>query len=607
MSTPRKLIPLILVLLVACGGKNGKEGDADDDGDVVDEDVAGEVPPDITPDGEEDPPSEPAPDGTEEDPTPDPTDDDAGTVDVEDDAEDVLDDDGGSMDVGSDDGGGSTDVTGDDGSSIMCTDRVTNGGFRTTSAWTTTGSTAINTSASGHLDAGEAEIPPAATCDLDSISQTFTLPTETDCRGAQLDLWLNVMSSVGGMGTTFATEINGNYHHFEAGFISGWTNVLICLGEGAHTGAMTMTMGAAYPPTECDSSPSYAQGLRVDNARIEYDPACPLTGTAVNADLEEGSGFGWETSALLGGIAEADAPAAGIGGSYAAHLHIERGCEQASMSVPLSIPTTTTMSSPALSYQGKLTPGEEVKIAIGDIPPITLSGGTGAYVEQRVCLPHHMSGAVYPVEWSAQYTGACGVAAGPLDFYVDNVTLIDDSTCMSASGLLDPGFETSVTDDTRYGWILEENAGSWGGTVIAEVRSDATNAHSGTGVAYLSVDQRCDSATLKHYIEIPSPTTSAGPAIKLWYRYPSPVTSIMQATVFPFHEYSGRRIADATLSGTSTYTQSTLCLPPSLAGRPAVVVISLHSYGTCADYFTAPEDVWLDDFEVTTDSTCPTS
>ena len=603
MSTPRRLIPVLLVLLTACGGGKRSEGDAEDDGDVVDEDAGGEVLPDVTPDGEEDPDEDGEEDPPEDgdDPAPDPV------TDPEDDdvaSTDTVDDDAVSTDVSTDDGG-ATDTTVDMG--VLCTDRVTDGRFQTTTAWTTTGSCAINVTGPGHMDTGEGEIPPVSTCDLDSISQTFTLPSETDCRAARLEVWLNVMSFVGGMGTAFAVDVNGNYHHFPGGMITTWTEVSNCLGEAAHTGSMTMTMSAAYPPMECDSSPSFAQGLRVDNARIEYDTGCPLIGTAVNGDLEEGTGFGWETSSLLGGIAEADAPAAGVGGSYAAHLHIERGCELAAMSVPLSIPTTTTMTSPALSYQGKLTPGETVELAIGDIPAIILEGGTGSFVEQRVCLPRHMSGAVYPVEWSAQYWGACGLAAGPLDFYVDNVRLVDDSTCLNASGMLDPGFETSITDATRYGWILEENAGSWGGAVVAEVHSDATNARTGTGVAYLSVDQRCDSATLKQAIEIPAPTTSEGPAVKLWYRYPSPSVSILQATVFPFQEYSGRRIADTTLSGTSTFTQGILCLPPALAGRPAVIVISLHSYGTCADFFTAAESVWLDDFEVTTDSTCPTT
>ncbi|MBW2262556.1 MAG: hypothetical protein JRG91_11335 [Deltaproteobacteria bacterium] len=610
MSTPRRLIPVVLALLVSCGGNNRNEGDADDDGDVVDEDAGGEVTPDPLPEVDDDP----LPDAEDATPDviPDVTDDDGGAADVEDDdagSVDAADDDAGSVDAADDDGGGApdaSDVSGDDGSSIMCVNRVTDSRFMTTTSWTTTGSAVVNTSAGGYLEAGEGEISPTAVCDLDTIAQSFTLPSQTDCGATRLDVWLNVMSFVGGLGTAFTAEVSGNYYYFGGGFVSTWTQVSNCLGEAAHTGAMSLAMGAAFPPMECDTSPSFVQGLRVDNVKIEYDGACPLVGEATNGDLEDGTGFGWGTSVFMGGVAETDVAGIGIGGSYGARLHIDSGCQDVSMWVPLSIPTTSTMADPALSFQGNLTSGETVTLTIGDLPGITLEG-TGAYRDMRVCLPHHLAGAVYDVDWSAEYWGTCGAPRGPLYLLVDNVGVVDDSTCVFASGMLDPGFEASTTDDAKYGWILQANAGSWGGTVVAEAASDATNARSGSGVAHLSVDQRCDSASLMQSIEIPAPTTTEGPAIKLWYRYPSPTISVMSAVVSPFVQWGGRRLVERTLPGTSSYSQQVLCLPPELAGRPAVLTIMLNSSGLCADYFTAAEEAWFDDFEVTTDSTCPTT
>jgi hypothetical protein len=106
-------------------------------------------------------------------------------------------------------------------------------------------------------------------------------------------------------------------------------------------------------------------------------------------------------------------------------------------------------------------------------------------------------------------------------------------------------------------------------------------------------------------IELPASSSTEGPALKFWYHYPSPMVSNLRVRVNAFHEW-GKPLAEFTGAATTAYDHVILCLPPGLAGRPAVVNASLSSSGLCADYFSAAEHAWFDDFELSTDSTCPT-
>lgn len=625
IETVTRTLALILALVVAagCGGGKKAEGDADADGDVVDEDVADDLRPDPS-DAEDVPEEDGAPDvipdpgdapadavPDEGDPVADVTPD--AEPDVTPDAVPDADDVTAEPDAGEDDALDvlldlADDLVDDDmadgGEAPLCVDPVSDGRFLTTTAWTTTGVAAVNPTATGHLEAGEGELPAWAVCSLDTISQSFTVPTQTDCGPARLDLWLNAMTFVGGLGTAFASNQNGNYYHFHDGFLMTWTNVSNCLGEAAYSGALDLVMGAAYPPTECDTGPSFAQGLRVDNVEIWFDPTCPYVGEIVNGDLEATTGFGWHTESTTGASAETDVTGIGTSGSYGARIHLDAGCQEASMWVPMSVPMLSTMASPALSFQAHLSAGEEGQYSVGDIPEIDLEG-TGAYGEVRMCLPHHLSGGVYDVTYHAAFWGTCGVARGPLDFIVDDLQVINDITCLHSHGMLDSGFEMSTVDLQRYGWIFRADATSWGGTVISEVVSDVTKSKSGTGSAHLSTDQRCDWAMFQQAIELPASSSTEGPALKFWYNYPSPMVTDLAVRVNAFHEW-GKPLAEFIGVATTAYDHVILCLPPELAGRPAVINASLSSSGLCADFFSAPEHAWFDDFELSTDSTCPT-
>jgi hypothetical protein len=117
------------------------------------------------------------------------------------------------------------------------------------------------------------------------------------------------------------------------------------------------------------------------------------------------------------------------------------------------------------------------------------------------------------------------------------------------------------------------------------------------------VDQKCDAARLEQSIEVPAPSSSGGPAVVLWYRYPASSSTFLSFSVYPF-DGAGEPLIQATPATATSWTRVLLCMPPLYEGRPATISIDLTSGGSCAEYIT-PESVWLDDFSVTTDSSCP--
>jgi hypothetical protein len=607
-----------------CGGGGGDDGDADVAGEATDGDtggtdadaeadvdagdgIDGEEVGDVEETGEEMTDGTEIPDGEEavdgED-VPDATDGTDGTdtvevveTDADPDADAPTEADGA---ADADDDGGSDAA---EAEVVACEDPFLNGGFTSTASWTATGRAVIAPAAAGHAGSGEAQIPALAVCALNEISQIVTLPPMAACGPARLVHW--VKGDGFGMGTSLADDLNGNWLLFDEPVLSTWLEVSRCLGEAAWEPDARFGFGAAFRPNQCDTAPAFTPGLLVDDVALVFDATCPEVGEVTNGDLEAGDGSGWTTAAVSTAAAEADVAGVGVGGSYGARLSCAAGCTEATLSVPASIPLLRTLANPALSFQARLTSGETADVRVEGLPQLRLRG-SGTFREVRVCLPRFVAGAVHEVSFHAAYWGACGAPMGPVELVVDDVRVLDDPACDFASGMLDPGLESSRTDPGRYGWVVSAEAGSWGGAPVAEVRDDAAAAFAGRGVGHLVVDQRCDSAALAQATAVPAPSATAGPAVVLHYRYPAPSISVLRFWVAAFHE-PGRVLVERTVLGAAAWTREVLCLPPVMAGRPATLNVGLSSFGLCAEFFPVAEDAWVAGFEVTTDPSCPTS
>lgn len=596
MDRYRMCIAALAFLLAAgCDTQFKPAGDAAEDMDAVDEEVGGDVPVEV-PDGVDvsDPTGDP-----DEDPVVDPADDPV-TDPTTDPTTDPVDD---LMDVVTDVVVEVDDAMDAEAEPVPCVDPIVDGEFQTTTGWTTSGTAVVDTTASGYGASGEGQLPRTAVCALDEISQSVSsIPPITSCGPARLVAHARETGGSSMDRSQLGVSIAGNWKDFGSIYsTSTWQDVTSCLGEGAYSGSARIAYAASAPPRDCEYAPSDVHGLAVDSVEITFDPTCPDIGEVINGDFEDGTGFGWSLQASTHSIAEADASGIGVSGSYAGRLYIDQRCESASMWAPMSVPLSGTMASPALSYQMSLTPSENPYLTMENLPSLILSSTSTVFREVRVCLPHFMAGGVYGVGFAHGYSGTCGAAVGPLELIVDNLRLVNDTTCVFSSGMLDPGFEASRSDNLRYGWAFQANAGGSGGNPEAEAISDATEARTGNGVGHLSVDQHCDGASMRQAIEVPSPSGSSGPAVILWYRYPVDTVTSMGFSVTGF---GGSSIGWASATATSSWTQQVVCIAPEFAGRPGILEVGMGSAGSCAVYFTA-EHAWFDDFQVTTHSSCP--
>lgn len=477
---------------------------------------------------------------------------------------------------------------------------ISDPGFQSATGWIATGTALVDTAAAGYSDAGEGQIPDTAACDLDVLSQTITLPPIDDCGPARLVGWYDILGG-GGMGTGLGTYINGNWREVAVLMGAGWEEFSHCLGEAAFDGAVELRLGASSPPMSC---PGFAQGLRVDNVEVVWDPLCPGIGEITNGDLEAGNGEGWSLQFNATGTAEADVAGVGVGGSVGARIIINAQCDNASMWAPMSVPTTATLASPALNVQTNLTAGEEAWLWIDHVTDVPLLG-TGAFETTQICLPPHAAGGVWDVGFDLQTWGTCGTPIGPWTLVVDDLSVVSDPACVFANGMLDPGVEASVTDARRFGWVLSSYSSNSSGNPVAEASGNPADARSGSGSIHLSVDKRCDMATAKQWFAVPAPTATEGPAIAFWYHYPAPVDTAIAAYVDSVGMMSNRLGELIAIPAAAAYTRAVMCLPPGMAGRPAVLGIGISASGTCADFLANVEAIWLDDFEATTDPSCP--
>lgn len=126
--------------------------------------------------------------------------------------------------------------------------------------------------------------------------------------------------------------------------------------------------------------------------------------------------------------------------------------------------------------------------------------------------------------------------------------------------------------------------------------TDTPNAHAGSGVLTLMVQQQCNVGRATAYGVVPPPDGAAGPAMKFWYKTGG---SNPQSA---FYSTPG----SGALVESSTWQQSTVCLDPDQVGRPMAISFTIdRASGTCANTFPA-EYAWVDDVEMTTDASCPT-
>jgi hypothetical protein len=482
--------------------------------------------------------------------------------------------------------------TGGDGGSTSCEDPIIDGEFQTTTAWSVKGGAAIDTAAPGYAAVlGVAQMLGGDDWLKRKVAQTVQMPTVAECQAARIEYFvLPEYSGAAGI-LDGATGIGPHWHSYQHHFWGSaqWWRVSRCLGASAYGGATEIALAL--------SGRGVLDAVKFDAVRVIYgaEAACPDVGKVLNGDFESGDGFGWTTDSG-GTIGQVSAAAAGegVGGSYAATITLPNEYSRGRLSGLMSVPLPAAMPHPALRYVVKLTSGVRAHAVVnGTRVPID---GTGAFLERRVCLPVALGGGVYDVEFELQGSTPFDAANGQ-KLIVDDLTVVEDASCVTANGLLDPGLEASRVDSTRYGWWFSTGGTASAGSPLAEAQDGAAHARTGSGSLHLALDQKCTEASAGQSFSVPMATASEGPALTFWYKYPKTTASALI-----LRGPTGERTSLTIAAG---YTSKTVCLPPEYAGRTASFAVTLSSSGTCADVLDPPDEAWFDDFAVGTSAHCP--
>ena len=354
---------------------------------------------------------------------------------------------------------------------------------------------------------------------------------------------------------------------------SQWAIQRGCLGESAYGAGLKLELalsGSCF-------SPNYALIDRVD---FVLDGACPSPGLVANGDFESNDGWKlWNQGIITTEILD------GIGPTATRALHFkttapdQSGGAIGSMSVPLS----SSLQNPMLRMK--------VKGTVGSMPLSLTAGvshavikGTGSFESLGLCLFDYEAGTVSELAFDLHGAG---------DFTVDDLTLESNAAaCPSPLLIADGGFEQSGVIST---WVTSVD-----GAATIQIESDATTAHSGSSYLHMSMTDECGGPRASTSVVVPSPTASAGPALRLFYRRPAPEAHSVYTITIPPVSPAG--YDTLLLPPTDVWKEKIVCLPPGKAGEIATVNF-MAGGSTCGN--VPAEDLFVDDITMTTDPSCP--
>jgi hypothetical protein len=476
-----------------------------------------------------------------------------------------------------------------DGGSVMSMPVPADPEFKSMTTWTLAGGATIDPTAPGLDDVGQLILDRDAICkSAGNASQQITMPSfdaagpfalihtvKRDCTS----------SSLGCMGGDVAVR-------FRDGAIPiPTTDTLVksrtCLGARAFDGTFGLIVSAG-DKNDCNDPMLASLDLRVDRISIVSDPSCPSPGSIPDGDFD-GDSSQWQLQ-LGNGTATID-PGLGVSGSQAGHITTSQLCQSPRLRGIQSVPTGAQV---ALSLYVKGTPGKAALIGeetnLARWASVT---GSGMFDTPRICVPEYAKGMVLPILLSTETPqGACSTL-DVRDFVFDQLSFVTEASCPMTTNVIDPGFERQLAVAQ---WNLEFDDGGTAGLATSTVIADATQAHGGNNVLQLQAKGFCTSARANTVITVPQPASGAGPALKFFYRTPGIDNTLV---------YASAQTAQVKLPASATWQQATLCLDPARGGQGQYFEVAMTAAGICGRTFPS-EPAFFDDFEATTDPTCPT-
>jgi len=477
-------------------------------------------------------------------------------------------------------------------------------GFSDPSAWTVSGpGVTVDASATGIVNAGQAEFDVDGMCQFSSLSQIFEMPPLA--RAQPLKLVVTTTGVDPGF-DLFAPRvqigIGGEFFDIDPPR-NAYRTDSFCLGPRAYGGSVEFRIGTFGGPG-CGT---------VTTAMIAVDaltivPAapgeCPVPGTISDGNFE-GPATAW-TFATVQGATGAIVPGIGEAGSAAAQLTTTTRCSEVTMTGAVAFPTAAEMPDQAIDLFWSGPTGKQLAVSIdgNNIAELVSPSMTGHH--SHVCVPAWATGTSAPLGMFLQRIADQSCTPLAQTFTIDSLSIVSDPACAGTGDLTDPGFERVANlAGPAPGWGLVDFIVNDGAASSAGIFNAPASAHTGNGVLALVSSDPCSLGGVSGTdltLIVPAPQPHAGPAIKLFANVGA--DNVNSDTVVGLSPFRADQSAQILLPELGVYAPSTLCLPAALAGRRVTVHFSTSDTdgGACGSY--PPEMALIDDLQITTDAGC---
>ncbi|MFL5354966.1 hypothetical protein [Archangium sp.] len=418
--------------------------------------------------------------------------------------------------------------------------------------------------------------------DLGAVTQRVTMPPASAADRLALSVTANATCNAATCPWPYpslAVGFGGKRHYIQD-LTKGNSTTRICLGEAALGGTRALELS---PSTRsfCASSIVTASIDRVD---VSPDPACPPLGTLVNGAFTDGD-TGWTLG--LTGSATGGLQTGPFDGTAAFHVHSEWTCSDGSAKTLLSIPLA---EGAALRFDSQLTAGKTAFVQL-DGRTVGVVQGDGTPRSTTLCLSDAVAGTVQELYVYAANAGPSCYTSSPYDFYLDNVEVVTDPACAGEKAMSDPGAEIEPSAA-----IIPWELSAYDVSTATFTRNPA-EVHGGAQALKLSTAEFCGYASVRAPVNVPLADATGGPALKVW----------LNANTLTYARMSGTPMNVSLIPSTTGWEQHTICLPPERSGGLNNITLQVvaSSNGGCGSP-TVEMRAFLDDFEVTTDASCPT-